>query len=90
MYMVRMPFEKKNLSPHIDIAKLIDKGAPVKEDVIEDSQKWVNINLRIPKEMLNEIDSAVEECIGITRTGWILQTLQKELKRIRKEAKEDL
>lgn len=85
--MVKMPFEKKPSLPPVDINKLIDKGAPVKEDIKgDDSKKWTNINLRIPQEMINEIDEAVENTVGITRTGWILQTLQKELKRLSSES----
>lgn len=82
--MVKMPFEKKQPVPQVDIGKLIDKGAPEKEDLkVEDSKKCAYINLRIPCTMLDEIDEVVEETIGITRTGWILQTLQKELKRLK-------
>lgn len=81
--MVKMPFEKKPTVPPVDVNKLIDKGAPVKDDIKEeDSKKWTNINLRIPQEMLQQIDETVENNVGITRTGWILQTIQKELKRI--------
>lgn len=81
--MVKLPFEKKQSMSPEEIKKLIDKGAPVKDDMKEDdSKKWTNINLRIPQEMLNEIDEVVKNTVGITRTGWILQTIQKELKRL--------
>jgi|SRR3954464_12606091 len=88
--MVKMPFEKKQSLPPVDIGKLIDKGAPVKEEVREDDSKSkTNINLRIPLDMLDEIDAVVSETVGISRTGWILQTIQKELKRLRSLKKED-
>jgi hypothetical protein len=80
--MVKLPFEKKKQIPKIDIEKLIDKGAPLKEDIRdEDSKKCIHINLRIPIDMLKEIDKTVDNKVGISRTGWILQTLHRELKR---------
>lgn len=90
--MVKMPFEKKNSSndknslSEDEIKKLIDKGAPVKADLKEEElKKWTNINLRIALEMLKEIDAMVDKNVGMTRTSWILQTLQKELKRMNKQ-----
>jgi aspartate oxidase len=90
--MVKMPFEKKNSSndknslSEDEIKKLIDKGAPVKADLKEEElKKWTNINLRIALEMLKEIDAMVNKNVGMTRTSWILQTLQKELKRMNKQ-----
>lgn len=86
--MVKLPFEKKKENPLSEeqIKKLIDKGAPVKEDMKEEeAKKWTNINLRISSDMLNEIDAMVDKDVGMTRTSWILQTLQKELKRISKD-----
>jgi len=37
--------------------------------------------------MIKNIDSYVENNVGVTRTGWILQTLQKELKSISQNTK---
>jgi len=31
--------------------------------------------------MLEEIDKALQETVGISRTGWILQAIQEKLKR---------
>jgi len=58
-----------------NISSIISKGAPVKEDVKDDA--WTHISLRIPKHLINTIDSQVSKTIGLTRTGWILQTLQR-------------
>lgn len=68
-----------------DIHKLIDKGAPVKKDLVDDEKKWACVNLRFPAGLLEEIDEAVNHIVGISRTGWMLQTLQKELKRLKQK-----
>jgi hypothetical protein len=80
MYMV------KKALPRIDIEKLIDKGAPVKEEnKVEKESEWTNINIRIPRAMLNEIDEAVKARIGLTRTGWVLESFFEKLKRTKKK-----
>lgn len=86
--MVKMPFEKKHIDSHkkaVDVNKLIDKGAPVKNDRLDESKKWACVNLRFPSALLQEIDEFVEGLVGTSRTGWILQTLQKELRRTNKK-----
>lgn len=78
---VKKPLEKTT-PKKIDIEKLITKGAAVKEDSIEKDKKWTHICLRIPTEMVNKIDVAVEERIGVNRTGWILEAIHDKLKHI--------
>lgn len=81
---VKRPFAKP-IEKSINIEELIGKGALVKEDSLAQSQeekKWTHINLRIPKDMLKHIDSLLEERVGITRTGWILEALQEKMKRL--------
>lgn len=78
--MVKMPFEKKPESNPIDVEALINKGAPLKGELDDHLKNWKNINLRIPTEMLKSIDLAVSKSVGISRTGWILQAIHKELK----------
>lgn len=74
---VRKPFPRKN--EIVDIDALIDTGAKVKEDSLVEDKKWVYVNLRISQEMLIEVDEAVSERVGITRTGWILETIHEKL-----------
>ncbi len=57
----------------IDIDALISKGAPVKADKEENTY----INLRIPTDMLKEIDYKVKGRRGLSRTGWILEAIQR-------------
>jgi hypothetical protein len=61
-----------------DVEALIEKGAKVKEDC--KSKEWFIVNLRISKSMLEDVDEAVEDRVGITRTGWILEAIHERLK----------
>lgn len=74
---VRKPLEKQSAL----IDALINKGAKVKEDFTPEEKKWTNINTRISIEMLDAVDVAVSNRVGITRTGWILEALHEKLKR---------
>ena len=57
----------------IDIDALISKGAPVRAD----KEEYTYINLRIPTDMLTEIDQKVKKHRGLKRTGWILEAIQR-------------
>ncbi len=78
---VKKPLEKLKNSPE-DIEKLINKGALVKEDTQKEKNKWMYINLRIPIEMVINIDEKVKDRIGMTRTGWILECINEKIKKI--------
>lgn len=75
---VRKPLEK--LKEEVDVDALIDGGAKVKEDLKKETKEWNVINLRISTEMLQEVDEAVKNRVGITRTGWILEAIHKHLR----------
>lgn len=62
-----------------DVDALIDKGAKVKEDFKKDGKEWAMINLRISSEMLYDVDAAVKNRVGITRTGWVLEAIFEKL-----------
>lgn len=66
----------------VEINRLIEKGAPVKQDSSEEEKKWTCVNLRFPTALLNEVDEIVNGMLCMSRTGWIFQTIQKELKRL--------
>lgn len=75
---VRKPLVKPN---NVDVDALIEKGAKVKQEQnVEISKKWTNINLRIPVYMVDNMDIAVGNRVGITRTGWILESIHEKLK----------
>jgi hypothetical protein len=62
--------------------RFIEKGGSVSNDIEHKQRKqWTCISLRFPKEMLIEIDEMLKDRVGITRTGWILQTLQEKLEK---------
>lgn len=78
---VRKPLEKLK-DQIINIDALIDKGAKVKEDAkVDHEKKWTMINVRIMSVMLKEIDQAVSNRVGISRTGWILEAIHEKLKK---------
>jgi hypothetical protein len=86
--MVKMPFEKKKDSDSVDVEKLIDKGAPVKEESKAEEKEWAIINIRIKKEMLDQIDKEVSNDIGLSRTAWLIRAIHKQLKIASQEKKE--
>lgn len=79
---VRKPLEKskEELKGEVDVSALINQGAKVKEDLKKEIKDWTVINLRISTEMLQEVDEAVKNRVGITRTGWILEAIHKHLR----------
>lgn len=79
---VRKPLEKskEELKEEVDVSALINQGAKVKEDLKKETKEWTVINLRISTEMLQEVDEAVKNRVGITRTGWILEAIHKHLR----------
>ena len=64
-----------------DVEALIEKGGKVKEDY--KSKEWFIVNLRIPMSKLEEVDQAVGNRVGITRTGWILEAIHEKLREIK-------
>lgn len=61
--------------------EVIDKGGKVKADISPKEVEWTNFTLRIKKSMLEEIDLAVDQRAGITKTGWILEKIHEGLKK---------
>ena len=61
--------------------QIISRGSPVKADLQEEKEKWMNFTLRIRKNTLNEIDLALEEMEGLSKTAWILQAIREKLNR---------
>lgn len=82
---VRKRFENPKIE-EVDVDALIEKGAKVKEDRVEESKKWMIINLRLPVEMCESVDRKVQDRAGMSRTGWILEAIQEKLKRSKDES----
>ena len=71
---------KKQMVKESDVEALIDQGGKVKEDT-RSSKQWLIVNLRISKEMLGKVDEDVDDRVGITRTGWILEAIHEKLRK---------
>ncbi|MFI0477797.1 MAG: hypothetical protein ACH349_01540 [Candidatus Rhabdochlamydia sp.] len=74
-----MAVRKPIIKQEVDVDALIERGAKVKEE-LKKEKEWTIINLRISTEMLKEVDQAVKDRVGITRTGWILEAIHEKLK----------
>jgi hypothetical protein len=63
------------------LQEVIDKGGEVAEDRTDQKKKWVFFSLRIRKDILNNIEEALQDRIGISKTGWILEAIQEKLQK---------
>lgn len=81
---IRKALEKVRVSD-IDVDALIDKGGEVKSDKKSDGD-WTNINLRLPKSMLKQIDECLIDRIGLPRSVWLLEAIQEKLKKVANES----
>lgn len=79
---IRKPLKKEQQKMTADLDDIIAKGAPVRSDSKEASKKeWSHIHLRIPTDMLEKIDQLLENTVALSRTGWILQTLNEKIQK---------
>lgn len=72
------PIPKKNKMEK-KVREFISKGATVSEDASE-KEEWKTLSLRIPPNVLNEIDLKKNNELGISRNTWILQAILEKLK----------
>lgn len=72
--------QKRKFELPTEAQKMIDKGGHVPSD-LKSKPMWTTFNLRIKKSMLDEIDEALEETVGISKTGWVLQAIQEKLRK---------
>ena len=63
------------------IEKVIEQGGHVRADLKTSKKEWTNFTLRISKDMIEEIDIIMQDTVGISRTGWILQAIQEKLRK---------
>lgn len=69
--------------------KFISGGGLVQADIIQEKKEipskqkddWTRLLLRIRTNVLETIDGLVQDRMGMTRTGWILEAIQEKLKR---------
>lgn len=67
----------KKLQRELDV---INRGGEVSADK-GDPKKWTNFNLRIREDLLKQIDGVLEDRVGISKTGWILEAIQEKIKK---------
>lgn len=68
-----------------DLMEVIVKGGHVQADNEVKKKEWINFCVRIKADMLEQIDKALEDRPGLSKTGWILEAIHKELKRVASE-----
>ena len=68
---IKVKVEKKN------IEKIINKGGNVCED--NQNDKWTVITLRIPQSFIKKLDEQRSKHIGMSRTAWLLQMIQRNI-----------
>jgi hypothetical protein len=76
--------KEKNAEDIEDIMKsIISRGGAVSADHEDLCSPVItkSLCLRMPLEMLNQIDSSVKKRIGLPRTVWILEAIQEKLKK---------
>jgi hypothetical protein len=85
--MVKPPPTDKVHKPKLEeeVDKIVNKGAPVKEDVKKEEKKekedkWKLVPIRMPEKLLKELDDKIKNRIGLSRNAWILESIQKNLK----------
>ena len=61
-----------------EVKDLIDKSEQVKDG--PKKKEWFIVNLRFPKSMIEKVNETVDKRVGITRTGWILETIHEKLR----------
>jgi predicted HicB family RNase H-like nuclease len=75
------PLKKKE---SLSIEEVIDRGGDVAADKAQESEQakkeWKNFNLRIREDLLDQIDEAVKDRVGISKTAWILEAIQEKLR----------
>jgi hypothetical protein len=75
-----MILDKKNKSSdQEELLKIIEKGGHVQADINNDNNTHKVFNLRMPTKMSISIDEDLNHCVGISKTGWILQAIHEKL-----------
>lgn len=64
-----------------DFDKVIEKGGHVTAD-LGDKDQWTNFCLRIKSDMLKDIEVAIGDLPGLSKTGFILQAIHEKMKKM--------
>ena len=64
------------------IEDVIEKGGNVAADKeIPQKVEWKSFNLRLRDDISDQIDEALLDRVGLSKTAWILEAIQEKLKR---------
>jgi hypothetical protein len=74
---IKKLLEKKLL----DTESFINKGAEVSADKQHNKAQWSNYTLRIRKDISTDIDQAVEQRVGLSKSAWIMEAIQEKLRK---------
>lgn len=61
--------------PERKINQFVNKGGDVTE-----KEEWTMITVRLPTNLLKDIDQETKKRIGLSRNAWILEAFQEKLK----------
>ena len=83
MAITRKPQATTSQSPPVDVEALINRGGSSPRSAPPDTKpEIVPIQLRLPADMLNQIDSAVKaRPVRLPRHTWILEAIHEKLSR---------
>ena len=84
MAVTRKPQRTITQTPAVDVEALINRGgsSPQSAAPVESKSEIVPIQLRLPADMLNHIDSAVKaRPVKLPRHTWILEAIHEKLSR---------
>ena len=62
------------------IDEVIGKGAKVREDEKEEKEEWTMITVRLPKRMVNDMNTEIKKRTGLSRNAWILEAFDEKLR----------
>ncbi len=83
---IREKIEKVDVNTEKLREEMILRGGKVAADNESKKKEWVNFCLRIKVDMLHQVEEALEDRVGINKTGWMLEAIHEKLRRSKDEA----
>ena len=77
-----MGLKKLEKAERPSIEDVIEKGGNVAADKqISQKTEWKNFNLRLRDDISDQIDEALLNRVGLSKTAWILEAIHEKLKK---------
>lgn len=64
------------------IEEVIERGGKVKTD-LKDGHSYKLLTQKVRKDMLEQVDAAINDRPGMNRSAWIQEAIQEKLKRLK-------